>query len=698
MGSLTEGGLGAASTSPEPQKWRQQQQLWQQKLMQHQHQHQQAQSSTFSPHLFDFQLASVKLRSIREERDRQEDGAGNVPSYMWDMPELVGQASQLPRQPQPQVSGGGRGKVKTAKKRVRQVGPAMDASRGEGSIRHTCDPCTLSKIKCQVEPGQLSCERCLRRCIPCVFSEKRRCGPKRRKAGQGCSPPTPATMQAALPCLRDGGLLPIPNVPAAMSSFLSGVLALPLHTAMMPPLDGMSADFGDFRNTDLSAAFAEKDELKFATGFVEKDSLPPTSSAMAAKPQPEMAGVGIGASLPTSAVATEGPFMPVSVPDWGRMATHPCQMRVLSYHERAHLAAFRATFQDVLPLVAEGEAMTSPETYISSASAGAAQHARRVIIMGGVAVGAALSGRSALASQAHREADTHLRQCWEDHNTQEFVVALCIMSIYYSVVKPGDLEMAGRYVNVAHKAFHDLAEPIKEKHPFLLLSVDIFRALLALSPSQSMLSNVKIPLRPPPQVNPKPATKSDRIILALWQGFQALNSSAKPGLGAALKLLENVSEVESPTCMAELMVNVLRVHIMLQLNLPMDLAVSVSWDAAVQVSHNYPHVLLLPLARGFARCLRTILQRTRGAAYDALSLLLDRFIFYQNEEVGAALPVCPLPFALANPPPMVGFLPHLSYEWMQRPAPVGFCEPNSVTSSATGPAESFTPVNHSFLP
>ncbi|CAM9725479.1 unnamed protein product, partial [Phaeothamnion confervicola] len=53
------------------------------------------------------------------------------------------------------------------------------AADGESEqMRSTCDACTRSKIKCE---GGLPCARCNRRKVECVYTEKRRCGPKRKK-------------------------------------------------------------------------------------------------------------------------------------------------------------------------------------------------------------------------------------------------------------------------------------------------------------------------------------------------------------------------------------------------------------------------------------------------------------------------------------------------------------------------------------
>ncbi|CAM9635704.1 unnamed protein product, partial [Choristocarpus tenellus] len=46
------------------------------------------------------------------------------------------------------------------------------------NLRTTCDGCTASKVKCD---GGQPCKRCARRRSPCVYREKRRCGPKRRR-------------------------------------------------------------------------------------------------------------------------------------------------------------------------------------------------------------------------------------------------------------------------------------------------------------------------------------------------------------------------------------------------------------------------------------------------------------------------------------------------------------------------------------
>ncbi|CBJ27453.1 conserved unknown protein [Ectocarpus siliculosus] len=53
-----------------------------------------------------------------------------------------------------------------------------DLNDDENNFRTTCDACTLGKIKCD---GGHPCRRCQRRGSECVYREKKRCGPKRRK-------------------------------------------------------------------------------------------------------------------------------------------------------------------------------------------------------------------------------------------------------------------------------------------------------------------------------------------------------------------------------------------------------------------------------------------------------------------------------------------------------------------------------------
>lgn len=56
-----------------------------------------------------------------------------------------------------------------------QSGAQHDQKRSR--IRSTCDACTQAKVRCT---GLQPCERCERRSLSCVYSEKRKCGPKRR--------------------------------------------------------------------------------------------------------------------------------------------------------------------------------------------------------------------------------------------------------------------------------------------------------------------------------------------------------------------------------------------------------------------------------------------------------------------------------------------------------------------------------------
>jgi Fungal Zn(2)-Cys(6) binuclear cluster domain len=51
------------------------------------------------------------------------------------------------------------------------------ADSTDENMRSACDGCTYSKIRCV---GGRPCARCRKRGTACVFSEKRRCGPKRR--------------------------------------------------------------------------------------------------------------------------------------------------------------------------------------------------------------------------------------------------------------------------------------------------------------------------------------------------------------------------------------------------------------------------------------------------------------------------------------------------------------------------------------
>jgi len=67
--------------------------------------------------------------------------------------------------------------AKSKRRRLREVG-TMGEGRGKWTLRSTCDGCTVSKVRCN---GGRPCARCVRRNDQCIYSEKRRCGPKRRK-------------------------------------------------------------------------------------------------------------------------------------------------------------------------------------------------------------------------------------------------------------------------------------------------------------------------------------------------------------------------------------------------------------------------------------------------------------------------------------------------------------------------------------
>jgi hypothetical protein len=61
-------------------------------------------------------------------------------------------------------------------------------------LRTSCDSCTQSKTRC---PGGTPCPRCNRRGTPCLYSAKRRCGPKRKlsvtsksQRSDSCAPPS----------------------------------------------------------------------------------------------------------------------------------------------------------------------------------------------------------------------------------------------------------------------------------------------------------------------------------------------------------------------------------------------------------------------------------------------------------------------------------------------------------------------------
>jgi Fungal Zn(2)-Cys(6) binuclear cluster domain len=64
----------------------------------------------------------------------------------------------------------------TAGAKRKTYSPVAAESTDE-NMRSACDGCTYSKIRCV---GGRPCARCRKRGTACVFSEKRRCGPKRR--------------------------------------------------------------------------------------------------------------------------------------------------------------------------------------------------------------------------------------------------------------------------------------------------------------------------------------------------------------------------------------------------------------------------------------------------------------------------------------------------------------------------------------
>ncbi|CAM9723035.1 unnamed protein product, partial [Discosporangium mesarthrocarpum] len=64
---------------------------------------------------------------------------------------------------------------------MRKTGSRQDSSdedHHDDNLRTTCDGCTISKVKCD---GGHPCKRCVRKELTCIYREKLRCGPKRRR-------------------------------------------------------------------------------------------------------------------------------------------------------------------------------------------------------------------------------------------------------------------------------------------------------------------------------------------------------------------------------------------------------------------------------------------------------------------------------------------------------------------------------------
>ncbi|CAM9268884.1 unnamed protein product [Ectocarpus sp. 6 AP-2014] len=88
------------------------------------------------------------------------------------------QATAPPAQPQPQQQRGGAPPPPPPPGGVDRNVSLLDLNDDENNLRTTCDACTIGKIKCD---GGHPCKRCQRRGSECVYREKKRCGPKRRK-------------------------------------------------------------------------------------------------------------------------------------------------------------------------------------------------------------------------------------------------------------------------------------------------------------------------------------------------------------------------------------------------------------------------------------------------------------------------------------------------------------------------------------